>query len=211
MPAFPLNKWHSVQLAVMDTRLTNLAKLVFARLMAHHNTKDGRCYPSEKALAVALDCSDRSIRSALKKLVENKYVRIKRHGGRNGTNQYDLAIPSGKKEYDQAAILRTNRRKPASAKQMKEPLKELERNRARKKFMAEKHLGSVYDEERIAKKKAQLQNAFVERFDNDEVGWNTLFTVDAKALGEIEKRFISGEIKLNTAVSKLLDVSNKQD
>lgn len=91
MAGFPLDKWRAVQLVIIDQNVSTSGKVVFARLMNYHNTKTGRCFPSEATLTHALN------RTALRNLEKHKYIRVRRRKGRNGTNQYDLYIPSGKK------------------------------------------------------------------------------------------------------------------
>lgn len=207
MAGFPLNKWRALQLVIIDPNVSTSGKVVFARLMDHHNTITGRCFPSEATLAHALNCTDRSIRTALKNLEKHKYIRVRRGKGRNGTNQYDLTMPSGKNEYDQAAISRQSPRKKSSAKPMKEPLKEQERNIARAKFMSEKMRRDSFDEKSDAKKQEQLSGKFVEYIGNDEKGWELLLRINEQKMLEIENRFLKGELSLNAAVALLLKAS----
>lgn len=207
MAGFPLDKWRAVQLVIIDQNVSTSGKVVFARLMNYHNTKTGRCFPSEATLAHALNCTDRSVRTALKNLEKHKYIRVRRSKGRNGTNQYDLTMPSGKNEYDQAEKTRLSHRKKSSAKPMKEPLKEQERNIARAKFMSEKRHRDSFDEKSDAKKQGDLHRKFVEHFDNDEKGWELLQSIDAKILLGIENKYLSEDVSFNEAVVLLLKAS----
>jgi DNA-binding transcriptional regulator YhcF (GntR family) len=207
MAAFPLIKWYALQLVIIDPNVTTSGKVVFARLMNHHNTKTGRCFPSEATLAHALGCTERSIRTALKSLEKHKYIRVHRGKGRNGTNQYDLYMPSGKNEYFQAEKTRLSDRKKSSAKPMKEPLKEQERNIARAKFMSEKRQRDSFDEKSDAKKQGQLSGKFVEYIGNDEKGWDLLLRINEQTMLEIENRFLKGDLSLNAAVELLFKAS----
>jgi hypothetical protein len=200
MASFPLDKWRAVQLVNIDPNVSTFGKVVYSRLMSHHNTKTGRCFPSEATLAHALSCTERSIRTALKCLAEHKYIRISRGKGRNGTNQYTLSIPSGKNAYDKAEKLRLSHRKKSSAKPMKKPLKEQEREKARVKFMSEKRQRDNFDESSDAKKQGNLHRKFVERFDNDAKGWELLQSIDAQTLQGIEDQYLGDDTSLNSAV-----------
>jgi DNA-binding transcriptional MocR family regulator len=117
MKGFPLQKWWAFQLVQIDNRLTPRAKLCFGRLLEYHNTITGACFPSEATLARDLSCSARSVRSAIKELKILGYVKVVRRL----CNHYELALPSGKYEYQEAAkSVLQNRKKPAS-KPKKEP------------------------------------------------------------------------------------------
>jgi hypothetical protein len=207
MAGFPLDKWRGVQLVNIDPNVSTFGKVVYSRLMSHHNTKTGRCYPSEATLAHALNWSERSIRTALKCLAEHKYIRISRGKGRNGTNQYTLAIPSGKNEYDKAEKLRLSHRKKPSAKPMNKPLKEQEREKARVKYMSEKRQRNNLDKSLDAKKQGNLHKKFVERFDIEAKGWELLQNIDVQILQGIEEQYLEDEMSLDSAVAVLFEAS----
>jgi hypothetical protein len=207
MAGFPLDKWRGVQLVNIDPNVSTFGKVVYSRLMSHHNTKTGRCYPSEATLAHALNCTERSIRTALKCLAEHKYIRISRGKGRNGTNQYTLAIPSGKNEYDKAEKLRLSQGKKPSAKPMNKPLKEQEREKARVMYMSEKRQRNNIDENSGAKKQGNLHRKVVERFDNESTGWELLQSIDTKTLQGIENQYLEDDKSLNSAVELLLNAT----
>ena len=207
MAGFPLNKLYALQLVNIDPNVSDSGHRVFARLMYHHNTKTGLCFPSEATLAHALNRTDRTIRTAIKNLEKHKYIRVRRGKGRNGTNQYDLYIPSGKNEYDQAVKSCLSHRKKSSSKPMKEPLKEQERNIARAKFMSEKRQRASLDEKSDAKKQGHLHGKFVEHFNNDEKGWELLQSIDDQSLIEIENKYLREGLGLNSAIALLIKES----
>ncbi len=207
MAGIPINKWYALELVNIDPNVSDIGYRVFSRLMYHHNTITGRCFPSEATLADALNRTDRTIRTAIKNLKEHKYIRVRRGKGRNGTNQYDLYIPSGKNEYDQAVKLCLSHRKKSSAKPMKEPLKEQERKKACAKFMSEKRQRDSFDEKSDAKNIAHLNRRFVEHFKNDEKGWELLQKVDAQTLLGIENKYLREGLSLNSTVELLFKVS----
>ena len=121
MPGIKLAKWYALQLAVMDPRLRGKAPAVLARLLDHHNSGTGLCFPSLKTLANSLCCEDRTVRSAIRLLEKNGYIKTYRGCSPYGTNQYELLMPSVKEEYKRAEKRLQDYRKKKSAKPSKEP------------------------------------------------------------------------------------------
>lgn len=121
MPGIKLAKWYALQLAMMDPRLRGKAPAVLARLLDHHNSRTGLCFPSLKTLATSLCCEDRTVRSAIRLLEEYRYIKTYRGCSPYGTNQYELLMPSGKDEYKRAEKRLQDYRKNNSAKSTKEP------------------------------------------------------------------------------------------
>ena len=81
---------------IRDRDLSNGDKLVYCDLAGYANSKTGECYPSMQTIANDLSMSDRTVKRAIKTLVNKGYIRKVRKGqGRRKTNLYFLPLLKG--------------------------------------------------------------------------------------------------------------------
>jgi len=208
MAGFPIVKWWAVSIAMMDPRLSQGSKNLFAALMSYHNTKTGRCFPSERRLAAHLDRTERTIRTAVRQLTKYGYIVFKTKAGEGRSTQYRLWIPSGKKEYDKAERFCRSYRKKPSAKQMKEPLKEQKR---RSRSISKKVVDHVDKDVGNAKKLEALQNAVVQALGGSAEAWEKLQRIDQESRDKIETSYLLGEMALSAATAKHLEAVQSSD
>lgn len=118
MQGFPLKKWWATQIVLLDPRIPRGASLLFTRLIEYHNTRTGRCYPSQRRLARDLGVEQRTIRNWISSLSKFGYVSLLPKGGRGGTNAYEIWLPSGKMEFKDAekALQAIRKRRAAKPK-----------------------------------------------------------------------------------------------
>ena len=178
MSFFPINKWRAVQLAITDSRLSAFDRMLFTRLMEHHNTKTGLCCPSINTLAEALHYSGRNVRMGLRRLKEYGYVQSIKVKGIHGTNAYVLTIPEGKFEYNRRAKVRLEKGKATSAKPMNKPLKE-----PLQSYQKAPNASTQTNRDTMAVKQALIEKALVNLLGGDEVAWRTVQELS----NEIEK------------------------
>ena len=202
---FPLNKWWTLQAALTDCELSTRAKLTFARLLYYHNTKSGACFPSLPRLAHDLDCTDRSIRTALRALEVANYMNTQRGQGRNRTNQYDINVLSGKKAYEDREKNRRYDRKTSSPKQMNQNLKEQFPGNPDIPQGCLSHADEQSVEPSIAKKQGCVQRELAERLGAGAKGWGILFNIDDAYRESVELRVIAGAISIEQGVQELID------
>lgn len=121
-----LDKWCALQRSLLDPQLNSMDAAVFARLLFHHNSKNGRCFPSQSVLASALNRNPRTIRNSLRKLQTAGYVRVlgQRSGG--SSNSYLLNIKGAEGSFQGAGKYFPERRKNASYDTEEEKRKEKE-------------------------------------------------------------------------------------
>ena len=200
---FPIDKWRALQLAMMDGNINNSAKVVFARLLEHHNTKTGLCCPSQFTLAHALNTSDRSIRAALRQLEKHKYVKTSKSDGLYGSNGYELTIPTGKFAYQVAEKKRLEEWKKPSAKPKKEP---------KKKPLAEeeangalKALNSTRAEIELAEKvRGQLEEQLVVQLGGGAMAWEKVLEVAEQEFETYVEKILHREYSLPQAANEIL-------
>lgn len=200
---FPIDKWRALQLAMMDGNINNSAKVVFARLLEHHNTKTGLCCPSQFTLAHALNTSDRTIRDALRQLEKNKYVKTKRNDGLYGSNGYELTIPTGKFAYQVAEKKRLEERKKPSAKPKKEPKKKpLAKEEANE---AQKSLPSTRAEIELAEKvRGQLEEQLVVQLGGGAKAWEKVLEMTELEFETYVEKILHRECSLLQAANEIL-------
>lgn len=200
---FPIDKWRALQLAMIDGNINNTAKVVFARLMEHHNTKTGLCCPSQVTLAHALNTSVRSIRAALRQLEKHNYVKTNKNDGLYGSNGYELTIPTGKFAYQVAEQKRLEERKKPSAKPKKEPKKKpLATEEA---IEAQKSLPSSRAEIELAEKvRGQLEEQLVGQLGGGAKAWKMVQEVDELEFENYVEKILHRECSLLQAVDEIL-------
>lgn len=94
-----LDKWQAME-AVAASDLPPAAKLVYFRLLAHMNTKTGRCDPSYQTLANGTSLTRRGIIDMIKLLETVDLLTVERSSGGapgsgNSVNRYVIHLPSG--------------------------------------------------------------------------------------------------------------------
>ena len=176
--------------------------------MSYHNTKSGRCFPSEKRLAVDLDCTDRTIRTAVKELTDLRYIVTKTKAGEGRSSQYNLWIPAGKKEYKKAENYCRHLRKKTSAKQMNELMKEQQKLSITPGANVTKDAG---DSIGSAKKIEQLQSSVIDALGGGAEAWELLLAIDQTSRDQIESSYVKSETRLPKATGKYVDAIRKAD
>ncbi|PWK66936.1 helix-turn-helix domain-containing protein [Aminobacter sp. AP02] len=102
MAASLLDKWQAME-AVTASELPPAAKLVFFRLLAHMNTKTGRCDPSYQTLAGGTSITRRGVIDMVKVLENDGLLTVERSsGGAPGSgysvNRYLIHLPRRSEE-----------------------------------------------------------------------------------------------------------------
>lgn len=83
------NKWMLGQFVLV--KYPDLSKQQFGvmiRLLDHHNSKTGRCFPSIGKLAKYLGCCRKTVSKAIGKLEALNLISVRRNRGPGGTNLY---------------------------------------------------------------------------------------------------------------------------
>ena len=207
---FPLKKWHAVQSVVTGEDLGKSEKLTYIRLAYYHNSKTGACYPSVPRVAADIGLSGRTVRLSLRRLEKAGYIETHQRSGRNGTNAYDLKIPTGKSTWSEPEEMSAPVRKPDSSKQMNRT-NEKNRDDRKTKSATEPPLSCPSKERAEATRNRQdLQNALVERLGKGEVAWNLLLDADQDGLRTIEDAWMKDELSMEEAVINSLKLVGKQ-
>ena len=208
---FPIKKWWGFQIAVCEKRLSPRAKLTFARLIEHHNTKTGRCDPSEIGLAAALGCSERTIRAALRELEKLGFITVHRRAGGNGRNAYSLNFPTGKSEYASAVEKRVRLRKKSAVEPKKEPKKKpLKRPRPNFGSTNNAFMRMTEDDiKKLSENRAQLEAALCEQFGGGAEGWDVIMKIDASILDQAAGAIYSQERDIPAACQWVCDLAGE--
>ncbi len=78
---------------LQDKRLGAYELGVYFGLVAHAETNSGKCYPAAATLAKYLNCNEKTVRRAVKTLIEAGYVRVKHNDGK-ASHYFVLAPPT---------------------------------------------------------------------------------------------------------------------
>lgn len=200
MASILLRKIWATSIVVMDSRLSDKAKLVFQRLVDRQNSKSGDCFPSIQTLAADVGCTTRTIRSATRELEKLKYVVVHRKKGPYGTNRYSVWLPSGNSEYQAAEKERRKHRKAASPKPMKKPMKEPCQDLIDTRTL-DHGLKHEPCEEGIWR---ELEKRSIEVLGGDGEAWSKLTCLSPEFLESTTKQVHVGEITLDEALEAVL-------
>ncbi len=200
-----LDRIFAQNLAMIDTRLTPMAANVFGRLLFHRNSRNGLCFPGLEVIAFDLNCSTRTVRSALRLLESTGYIKTERRWRGTRSNRYDLFIPSGRMAYDQAEEERLNYRNGSSRQQRKE-------NNNEQRGRSPGNTGRVRptnrprpNERQNAKNIGALHAKVLETSGGGDVGWEIAMGIEDGAREAIECAYQSGALDLAQAVSDWVD------
>jgi len=81
-----------LEIISIDPHISALAKCVALRLFIRTNRASGKAYPSQALLARELSVSERSVRYALKELIDQGHIRVDHYRGRGCANLYELEM-----------------------------------------------------------------------------------------------------------------------
>ena len=65
-------------------------QLLLLLAMADHANGSGKCWPTQKQLAQKCRCSDRHVRTLLKRLIEDEVIRVLENGTNNAYQMYPI-------------------------------------------------------------------------------------------------------------------------
>ncbi len=203
----PLYKWFTLHLALVCHDISPRAFQLFARLIDHHNHRTKQCNPSQETLALALDCSTRSVRTAQNELETAGLIKVIKGPGIPAPNNYEINFFQGDKHaYRQAEKSCLLRRKKSSGKPKKEPKKLLLRKRAIKTSQ-EKATDALYGTRGIAHSRARLESAVVQRLGDTERGYLALGALPDEMLDALAAAVRSDELSFGKAVTQILEAS----
>ncbi|TXN81953.1 helix-turn-helix domain-containing protein [Methylobacterium sp. WL8] len=85
-----LQKWQLLQAVIADASLSQTAKLVAARLLYHHSSQTGRCFPSYQTLADGVALKRRAVINAVQELEAGGWISVNqvKGGAAAGPNRY---------------------------------------------------------------------------------------------------------------------------
>lgn len=196
-----LDKWQCLAAAMDDTRLQAVSKLVYTRLLLHHNGETGRCDPSKNTLGRELNRTARTIATAITLLHKLGYIQQIQDRGLNRSNQYELWLEPGKPPRIDVESERRQVRKPISVKEEKKKMNE---------YSAEIRHARGFDSipnqnpaEKIRKAQEALEKAFVKQFANAETAHLKLMRIDSGTYETISQSFVAEQVSLQEAVEML--------
>lgn len=198
---FPVTKWRACNVVILDRRLKASSKLVFVRLMDHHNHKTKQCNPSQKTLGESLGMSDRTIRSCLRELEKFGYIGSKQNF--KNSNSYSLKIPTGKFEYEQAVNSRQRHRTPGSDKPKNKPHKEPKRSPETSSGALLSRSKLRGSDRSIAEKMAKFEGDLVATWGGGASAYCKVLAIDDHVLTTIQDQFFEGQITMAEAIKKL--------
>lgn len=190
MASVVLRKIWASNIAAMDKRFSDKAALVFLRLIDRSNSKTGDCFPSEELMALELNCTDRTIRNALKPLKKYGYIEILHKRGPNGCNRYRVWLPSGNSEYVEAVKSLLKNRKKNAAKPKKEPKEE--KWHGTSPFGMVDSLGTDCTEKRQAELLSQIEAEVLFRLGGNEEAWAKMLVLGAEAFERAADSVLAG-------------------
>lgn len=201
----------AVAIACQDYKLGDKAKLVFARLVDRFNVSKGSCYPSEALIARELNCTERTVRSAIRNLRAQGYIQVTRNGGPRGANLYVTWLPRGKSEYKAAERKCHETRKLVSAKPLKKTIKETKKSVGASSGQSTLCKNGEKSHLSIGKLRAELEQRFVSRYGFREDIWSKLADLEEAVWNEVAGKIQVGEVTLDEGVSDLLRAINESN
>lgn len=200
----------AINIVNMDRRLSDKAKLVFARLTDRFNVSRGYCFPGEKLMAAELGCTDRTIRTAITLLKDSGYIKVQRKRGPNGSNLYEVWLPSGKPEYEEAEKKCVQMRKSSSAKTLKENIKKTKKRVEREKAELKGLTQGPRDISEKEATRAAIERAFVRSQPDAETGYGLLLRLGDDRLTEITKTICRGRGSTDDALAMIHDALDNE-
>ncbi len=198
-----LDKWQAVDRATNDRRLNTTDVCVFFRLLYHHNSQTGACFPSQETLGGALGKEPRTIRNSLNNLEEAGYIRKLRQRHNGGSNNYLLNIFGAEEFFQTCGRKLPERRKKTSDDTKKERGKE-----TREIPNEECHVGTQSKKASIKQKPSrspeQFQNSMASSLGRHGEGWELMMKAPEGFIEKLEASFLDEEISLGEARSRLL-------
>ena len=196
----PMGKWFALQSVIQDPRLPVRAIPVFGRLLDHHNSKNGLCYPSEKTLASALGCCERSVRTSIKALAEYGYIKVLRGQGPKRCNVYHINLPTSRKEYAEAVKSCQKFRKKSSAKPSHEPSKKpaaIPKPGSEPNWKKQPELST-------AKMRERIEQILFDKLGGQEEAWEKMQEIDERIAEEVGALHVGDDASLEQAAINVL-------
>jgi len=188
---FPLKKWWTTQLVLLDPRLGSSAKLLFIRLVAHHNNKTGQCNPSQETLANALSCSTRQVRNLTTELIETGHIQTRKGPEKPSRLHYRLSWFEGtSEEFRKAEKSFLNQRKQSSGKYKKEQKnKRLRCKTEESQAQRSARSSALESKEEI---RGLLEQTIVKHFGSDDQAWSMAMQISAEDYSLEVERVVAG-------------------
>jgi hypothetical protein len=198
-----IHKMDVLNLVISDPNVSTGAFAVFYRLVHHYNTTNGKCFPSEKTIADAIQSTERTVRTHLRALAKAGHIIINRNASRHGTNLYDLPAMSGKIVCSPSETLGKKPLPEISSKPLKKNSKD---NSYRVEAQSALESGvKPLDLRQNAKKEAQLEAAMVGALGGGGNGYEKLLTLPPGIMEEATRRHLMDGVSRVRVVEEAME------
>jgi len=182
---------------------------VLFRLLAHQNPQTGRCDPSIARLSEDTGVCRRTVRKAIKGLEEREAIRVllRSRGRRNKYRIVDVA----RKLSSNARANGSKTKEPGFPKEgvMRSPKKEKKKERKEIGGFQRPHspINKANESEQAHVKQKRLETCALAVFEERGMTLSDLVSIPSKEFQLVSEAFVSGEMTLEHAALKLLELT----